>query len=331
MLEIDWDRETGWHVPIIKPYENFSISPAAAALHYGIECFEGMKAYKDKKGTVRLFRPDCNMERLNKSMVRLAMPSFNADGLLGAIGQLLKIDKSWVPTKDGYSLYLRPTAIGTSPTLGVKASDQIKLYVICSPVGPYFKDGFKPVKLYADSENVRAWPGGVGSAKVGGNYGPCIAPAEKAAKLGCQQILWLFGEDHQITEVGAMNIFFVLKNKNGDIELTTAPLDRGDILHGVTRRSIIELAKEELKDIKVTERWLTMQEIIDAEKEGRLLEAFGAGTAAIISPVNGIVYKDHDIKIPTGDDAGPLAKKLWSSLLAIQSGRVSHPWSVPIK
>ena len=330
MLEIDWDTELGWHAPIIKPYENFSISPAAAALHYGIECFEGMKAYKDKKGKVRLFRPDCNMDRLNKSMVRLAMPSFNSDGLIECIKQLLRIDESWVPQKDGYSLYLRPTAIGISPTLGVKASDQVKLYVICSPVGPYFKDGFKPVKLYAGSENVRAWPGGVGAAKVGGNYGPCIAPAEKAAKLGCHQILWLFGEDHQVTEVGAMNIFFVLKNKKGEIELTTAPLDRGDILHGVTRRSIIDLAKENLKDIKVTERWLTMKEILDAEKDGRLLEAFGAGTAAIISPVKSIVYKDHEIIIPTGEDAGPLAVTIWKQLLDIQYARVKHPWSVPI-
>ena len=328
MLEIDWDINIGWHSPIIKPYENLSISPAAVALHYGIKCFEGMKAYKDKKGKVRLFRPDMNMDRLNKSMVRLAMPSFNSDGLIECIKQLLRIDESWVPQKDGYSLYLRPTAIGTSPALGVKASEQVKLFVICSPVGPYFKDGFKPVKLYADSENVRAWPGGVGSAKVGGNYGPCIAPAENAAKLGCHQILWLFGEDHQITEVGAMNIFFVIKNKNGEIELTTAPLDRGDILHGVTRRSIIELAKENLKDIKVTERWLTMNEVLDAEKDGRLLEAFGAGTAAIISPVNSIVYKNHEIKIPTGDNAGPTAIKIWKSLLDIQYARVKHPWSV---
>lgn len=331
MLTIDWDNKNGWHNPVISPYGDLAISPAATALHYGIECFEGMKAYKDSKGKIRLFRPDCNMERMNFSMQRLAMPSINSDGFIECISQLLRIDESWIPEKEGYSMYIRPTAIGTSPFLGVHASEMIKLYVILSPVGPYYKAGFKPVKLYADTENVRAWPGGVGNAKVGGNYGPTIAPSQKAAKLhDCQQIIWLFGPDHQITEVGAMNILFLLKNKDSNRnELVTAPLTRGDILPGVTRRSILDLARS-WGEFDVSERWLTMGEVVQAEKEGRLLEVMGAGTAAVISPVKSIMYNNKEIKVPTGDSVGPVAMKLWRALCDIQYGNVEHKWSVKI-
>lgn len=196
------------------------------------------------------------------------------------------------------------TAIGTSPFLGVHASEQVKLFVILSPVGPYYKGGFKPIKLLADTQNVRAWPGGVGNAKVGGNYGPTIAPSQEAAKLGCSQVLWLFGQDHQITEVGAMNIFFLLRKSNGGLELVTAPLTRGDILPGVTRRSILELARDWAKTdegkqqhLEVNERWLTMKEVVAAEKEGRLVECFGAGTAVVISPVKSIFYDGHEIQV----------------------------------
>jgi branched-chain amino acid aminotransferase len=333
MLEVDWDVATGWHNPKIIPYGNFSLSPAATALHYGIECFEGMKGYKDKAGTIRLFRPDKNMERLNHSMTRLGMPSIAGnDAFLQCIKQLLKVDESWIPDKEGYSIYLRPTAIGTSPFLGVHASEQIKLYVILSPVGPYYKSGFVPIKLFADTHNVRAWPGGVGNAKVGGNYGPTIEPSKKAASLGCSQVLWLFGADHQITEVGAMNIFFLLKKKGcaqGKLELVTAPLTRGDILPGVTRNSILALARE-WGEFEVNERWLTMGEVAAAEKEGRLVEAFGAGTAVVISPVRSIIYEDKEIKVPTGDAAGPVASRLWKTLYDIQYGKVAHPWSVVV-
>ncbi len=167
-----------------------------------------MKAYKDKSGVIRMFRPDKNMERLNHSMTRLGMPNINGnDAFLECIKKLLKVDESWIPDKEGYSIYLRPTAIGTSPFLGVHASEQIKLYVILSPVGPYYKSGFVPIKLFADTVNVRAWPGGVGNAKVGGNYGPTIEPSKKAASLGCSQVLWLFGADHQITEVLPLHEF----------------------------------------------------------------------------------------------------------------------------
>jgi branched-chain amino acid aminotransferase len=188
MLIIDWDKESGWQDPAITPFENLSLPPACAALHYAIECFEGMKAYKDAKGQIRLFRPDCNLERLNSSMKRLAMPSFNPEGYLECLKQLLRKDASWFPEGDGFSIYIRPTAIGNSPYLGVHASEEVKLFTILCPVGPYFKDGFKPIKLFADTHHVRSWPGGAGNAKVGGNYAPAIAPTESVFELGCSSV-----------------------------------------------------------------------------------------------------------------------------------------------
>ena len=215
MLSVDWTESNGWGSPYISPYEEMRISPASTALHYGIQCFEGMKAYKDSRGVIRLFRPDRNMNRLTNSMERLAMPALDKQGYLECIKHLLRLDSSWIPDKDGYSIYIRPTAIGTSPFLGVHASEEVKVFSILSPVGPYYKGGFHPIKLYADTANVRAWPGGVGNSKVGGNYAPTILPSKNAASLGCSQILWLFGENHEVTEVGAMNIFFVIKNSLG--------------------------------------------------------------------------------------------------------------------
>mmetsp|Transcript_20503 Transcript_20503/g.34305 ORF Transcript_20503/g.34305 Transcript_20503/m.34305 type:complete len:392 (-) Transcript_20503:81-1256(-) len=375
MLEVDWDADQGWHDPVISKYHFFNISPAATALHYGIECFEGMKAYKDANGDIRLFRPEKNMARFNSSMERLAMPTLDQEGFLACLKALLRQDASWVPEGEGYSIYIRPTAIGTSPYLGVEPSNHVKVYAILSPVGPYYKSGFKPVKLFADTTNARAWPGGVGAAKVGGNYGPTILPSKQASeKHGSNQVLWLYGEDHQITEVGAMNIFFVLKKRDsegGAIELVTAPLTRGDILAGVTRDSILALAREwysnnnsnssssvkKDKDsdnssssssnsvsstsstssssvptsgMEVSERWLTMREVVEAEKEGRLLEAFGAGTAVVVSPVRSIVYDGAEILLPTGESAGPVAQCIWDTLRDIQYGHVDHPWSVVI-
>lgn len=332
MLEIDWDTTNGWHAPRIIPYQNLSLSPACTALHYGIECFEGMKAYKDSNGDVRLFRPNKNIERMNHSMTRLSMPGISGNnGFLECLKTLIKLDESWIPQQEGYSLYIRPTAIGTSPFLGVHASEQVKFFTILSPVGPYYRSGFKPVRLYADTHNVRAWPGGVGNAKVGGNYAPTIHPSQQAAKAhNCSQVLWLFGEDHQVTEVGAMNIFFAIKNaKTGETELITPPLTRGDILPGVTRDSILGIART-WKHVSVQERFITMKEIREASKEGRLLEAFGSGTAAVVSPVSGIVYENEEVKIPTGDKPGPLAMEFWNALIAIQYGRVEHPWSMKI-
>lgn len=330
MLEVDWNEKSGWGTPHISEYKNLSLSPASTGLHYGIQCFEGMKAYKDSKGKVRLFRPDMNMKRMNNSMTRLAMPELDQEGFLECMRQLIKMDASWVPDKDGYSLYIRPTAIGTSAILGVHASADVKLFTILSPVGPYYKSGIVPVRLLADSVNVRAWPGGVGHVKVGGNYAPTIDVSRRAAEQGYQQVLWLYGSDHQITEVGAMNMFFLIRKENSDaVELITPPLTRGDILPGVTRDSILALARS-WPEYEVSERFITMKDILQASKEGRLIEAFGAGTAVIVAPVCAISYMEQEIKIPTGDQPGPLATRLRKTLLDIQYGRVEHPWSVEL-
>lgn len=331
MLDCNWDSKNGWHAPVIKPYGNLNISPASMVLHYAIECFEGMKAYKDKEGNIRLFRPDCNMERLNNSMKRLYLPQFDGEEVIKLIKDLVKLDEHWIPTQDGQSLYLRPTAIALDPFLGLQVVNECKLFVIACPVGPYYPTGFKPIKLLADAENVRAWPGGCGNSKVGGNYGPTVAPQMAAAEKGCHQVLWLYPEgdgDHSVTEVGAMNLFFVIKSEDGKTtELVTAPLEDGTILPGVTRRSILELARNK-GELKVSERKLKMSEIIKASKEGRVLEAFGAGTAAIIAPVKSVQYKGADLDFPTGESVGPVAQEMWDTITDIQYGRVDHPWSV---
>jgi branched-chain amino acid aminotransferase len=288
------------------------------------------------------------MARLHDSMERVSMPSFDKEGFLNCIKELLKLEKEWIPKEDGFSLYLRPTAIGTNNYIGLTPPDSCKIYCILNPTGGYFKTGFNPVCLYADTENTRAWPGGTGSSKLGGNYGPTIKLSEEVmAKHGANQILWLSPSetdpsDHIATEVGAMNIFFVIAKEDGSgYELTTAPLSdvNNTILPGITRKSILEYVGVQgnsdvntamNKKITATERWLSMSELVKASQEGRLLEAFGAGTAAVINPVNKIIYKDHQIDIPTGNDIGPLAKHLWSTIIDIQYGRKEHEWSIVV-
>merc|ERR1712137_257850 len=329
MLEADWHQSSGWGSPSIKPYDNFQMPPSALCLHYGLQCFEGMKAYKDSKGRVRLFRPNDNMERMNRSSQRLSLPGFEPQVATDLIKEYLKVEKDWVPSQRGCSLYLRPTMIATQGALGVQASNQAKWYVISCPVGPYYKSGFKPVKLLADDKNVRAWPGGVGQYKVGGNYAPGIVIQKNALEKGYAQILWLFGPDQVITEVGTMNMFVYWKNRQGETELVTAPLD-GTILPGVTRASVIDLARD--WGIKVDQRAMPIAELLDALKENRVLECFGAGTACVIAPINGVNYKgtDYDIPLDANDPdaaAGPFAKKLSDHILSIQYGEIEHPWS----
>jgi len=334
MLEVDWDKKNGWSAPRIRPYAPFQIDPAASVFHYGLECFEGMKAYLDDAGDIRMFRPDKNMVRMNSSLKRLHMPTFNGDEWVKCIKELLKVEKPWIPQGMGYSLYIRPTAISTYPYVGVSASEMIKLYVITCPVGPYYPTGFNPVKLYADPRYIRAWPGGTGNIKCGGNYAMGISPQVEAAKKGYQQILWLFGTDMHVTEVGTMNQFFFWKTKQGVRELITAPLD-GTILPGVTRDSILALTRK-WGEFQVTERPYSIHEVISAVKEGRLIEGFGAGTAAIVSPVNGFFFDGKDYEVPLDSTkpeakSGPLAARLMDSILAIQYGKVPHEWSVVVK
>ncbi|OQS05329.1 branched-chain-amino-acid aminotransferase [Thraustotheca clavata] len=332
MLEIDWDAEKGWGKPLIRPYGPLNIDPASSSLHYALQCFEGMKAYINDDGKIRLFRPDMNMARMNSSMERLFLPTFDSKEMIECIKQLVLLDKDWIPKGDGYSLYLRPTGISTHPHIGVSASSKAKVFVILSPVGPYYPEGFAPVKLYADDKYVRAWPGGTGNTKIGGNYGSTIMPQYEASKKGYSQILWLFGEEHFVTEVGTMNLFVYWINENGEKELVTAPLHRGDILPGVTRDSILQLTRG-WGEFKVTEHTITMPSIVKAQKEGRLLEIFGSGTAAIISPVELINYNGVDINVPLDAEdgkSGKLTKRIWKEMTDIQYGRVEHPWSVVI-
>ncbi|KAG0006241.1 branched-chain-amino-acid aminotransferase [Modicella reniformis] len=319
MLMIEWEAGKGWGTPQIKEYGKLQLEPSAVVFHYSFECFEGMKAYKDKAGKTRLFRPDMNMKRFNKSATRIALPSFENDELKELIGEFLKVDERWIPKGRGYSLYLRPTLIGTQESLGVGASDKAMLFVIASPVGPYFPSGFNAVNLLATSDKVRAWPGGTGDAKIGGNYAPCVRPQLDANKEGYQQNLWLFGPDHQLTEV--------------EVELVTPDLD-GSILPGVTRDSILALTRQ-WGEFKVSERKIAMKDLVKADKEGRIIEMFGAGTACIVCPIKKIRYDGHDIHVPLDpsdktSQAGKLTKRINDTIMDIQYGDIKGPegWSV---
>ncbi|KAL6244976.1 branched-chain-amino-acid transaminase bat2 [Rhinocladiella similis] len=335
MLSIEWTAGQGWLAPRITPYQNLSLDPATCVFHYAFECFEGMKAYKcAKDDSLRLFRPDKNMARMNKSAARIALPTFDGDKLTELIGQLCRLDERFISSEKGYSLYIRPTLIGTQRTLGVGPPGSALLYVIASPVGPYYPTGFKAISLEATDYAVRAWPGGVGDKKLGANYAPCIVPQLKAAKKGLHQNLWLFGPEEFITEVGTMNLFVCIKNKEtGQKELLTAPLD-GTILEGVTRDSVLTLARERLEPEgwKVVERYVKMQELADAEAEGRLIEVFGAGTAAIVAPVRKISWRDRmlDCGLKPTEEAGEIALRMKGWIEGIQYGDEDHPWSVKI-
>ncbi|PWY99367.1 branched-chain amino acid aminotransferase II [Testicularia cyperi] len=338
MLSIPWNSATGWDAPRIHPYTPLQLDPSAVIFHYAPSLFEGMKAYKDVNGKIRLFRPDMNMKRMNTSAARIALPTFEGEQLTTLIKKLVALDKHWIPSEPGHSLYIRPALIGTEAVLGVHPTNDALLFVITSPVGPYYKTGFKPVALEADPNKVRAWPGGTGHFKLGGNYAPGILPQLEAATRGYQQNLWLYGENHLLTEVGTMNLFVALKRAD-HIELVTPPLN-GMILPGVTRDSILHIAKDHIdgkfpldslpKDLKVVEREISMHEVIKAEADGTLLEMFGAGTAAIVSPVDRVGFQGKDIHIPAENGIGPIAKAMLDRMSDIQLGRTEHPWSVVI-
>ncbi|XP_021955005.1 branched-chain-amino-acid aminotransferase, cytosolic [Folsomia candida] len=326
MFTAEWEKPTGWGPPKISPLEPLRIHPAAKVLHYAIELFEGMKAYRGSDGKIRLFRPDLNMIRLLQGARRSMLPSFDPLEFVECMKRLIKIEEEWIPHSETSSLYIRPTFIGTDPSLGVALSNHAMLFVILCPVGPYFATGFKPVSLFADPSYVRAWPGGCGDTKLGANYAPTVFVQKTAEAAGLQQVLWLYGEDNQLTEVGTMNIFVFMKNEKGERELITPPLN-GLILPGVTRQSILDLARE-WKDFKVTERTITMKEVIQAQKEKRLLEVFGAGTACIVCPVSAISFQGTKYDIPTSEQESPVYQKFLKQLSDIYYGHISHPWGV---
>ncbi|KAL4068354.1 aminotransferase [Scleroderma yunnanense] len=337
MLKISWTEGRGWGAPSIEPYAPLSILPSATVLHYAQAIFEGMKAYRQSNGKVTLFRPDMNMKRMNTSAARLALPTFDGDAFLECIRQLIALERHWIPTEPGHSLYIRPTMIGTNGTLGVQPPTEALLFVICSPAGPYYPQGFKPVPLHGTTEFIRAAPGGTGAYKLAANYAPGVIAQKMAAKAGYAQNLWLHGPEHYLTEVGTMNLFVALKGEDGVVELVTPPLD-GMILPGVTRDSVLTLARDHASgkkrlaglpdQLKVTERPITMSEVKGAAESGRLVELFGAGTACVITPVEKIGYLGSDVIIPTGEDGmGPLSRSLWTQLTSIQTGEIESEWS----
>ncbi|XP_044012781.1 branched-chain-amino-acid aminotransferase [Aphidius gifuensis] len=318
----------GWQQPVITPLENLVFHPAAKVLHYAVEAFEGMKAYRGVDGKIRLFRPELNMERMNMSARRMGLPTFNSNELIKCFSRLISIDQEWVPHSESSSLYIRPTIIGIDPTLGVATSNSAMLFVILCPVGSYFhgSNAQKGISLLADPRYTRAWPGGCGNSKVGSNYAPTIHVQNTAVEMGLQQVLWLYGDDHQVTEVGTMNVFMFFINENGDKELVTPSLN-GLILPGITRNSILSLANE-MNQFKVTERTITMSEICQLLSENRLLEMFGAGTACVISPISNIDYLGQMLHIPTTEQSKPVHQLFLKTLLNIQYGYIpDHPWT----
>jgi len=342
MLSVSWSASTGWAAPKIHPYRPLVLDPSSTIFHYAPTLFEGLKAYRDDNDRVTLFRPDMNMKRMNMSAARAALPTFNGEALMTLLKKLVALDAHWIPKEPNHSLYIRPVLIGTAPFLGVAASSSALLYVIMSPVGPYYKNGFKPVSLLASTEFVRAFPGGTGGYKLGANYAGGLVPQSLAAKEGYDQVLWLHnkgGEDY-VTEVGAMNLFVVLRRKDGITELATPPLD-DMILPGITRDSILSLAHDHVsgklnitglpKDLKVSERHVTMSEIGNAAQEGRLLEVFGAGTAAIVCPVECIGYNGGKIRIPIDESGlGPITKVMLGEITGRQIGTIPSEWSVEV-
>ncbi|CAD6193341.1 unnamed protein product [Caenorhabditis auriculariae] len=330
MMTCDWDETNGWAAPKIEPITDLKIHPGAKVLHYASELFEGMKAYRGLDNKIRLFRPEMNMARMRRTAARAALPDFDAEEAVQILIEMLKIDQEWVPYSNVCSLYIRPTLIGTDPTLGVAFSKNAKFFVITGPAGQYYATGFQPVKLLADSRHIRAFPGGVGAYKMGCNYAPTIWVGKEAEKKNCQQVLWLNGEDEEITEVGTMNIFVLWKNEQGELELVTPPLHKGLILPGVTRDSLLELARE-MNEFKVSERIFYMEDVKKALAENRLFEMFGCGTACVVNPVGSIHYHNkekneyEDWNIPTMKSKYNVMQRFYDTIVDIQYGRLERP------
>eukprot|EP00922_Rhytidocystis_sp_ex-Travisia-forbesii_P054762 GHVS01081142.1.p1 GENE.GHVS01081142.1~~GHVS01081142.1.p1 ORF type:complete len:422 (-),score=22.21 GHVS01081142.1:230-1495(-) len=336
-LDVNWDSTNGWNAPFIRPLEPIQLHPAASSLHYALQAFEGLKAFKSESGEVLMFRPDLNLKRLNSSAQRLALPTFDESELHKLIMELLKVDQEMIPQAKGYSMYLRPTIFSTYPCLGVRVPKNARLNVILSPCGPYYPTGFKPIQLKAETKFARAFPGGCGDYKVGGNYGATIYPQQLAANEGYGQVLWLYAvdDDYMMTEVGTSNMFVFWTNERGEKELVTPRIDRNLILPGITRQSVLELCRS-WDEFKVTERDILMKkDFLRALKENRILEVFASGTAAVVTPIDAICFEETVHHIPLdpknpSSGSGPLAKRLMDSIFDIQYGRRKHPWSVPL-
>ena len=324
MFVMNYTAGQGWHDPRIVPFQNISLSPAAMVYHYGQEMFEGLKAYKNPDGNVYLFRPDMNAKRTNATNDRLVIPQLPVEDFVQAVSAVVDVDRDWIPTEPGTSLYIRPFIIATDEFLGVAPSKTYLFMVILSPSGAYYESGLAPVCIWIEDEYVRAVRGGMGFAKTGGNYAASLIAQQKAHDAGYSQVLWLDGVERKyIEEVGAMNIFFKIDGK------VVTPALSGSILPGITRDSTIQLCKE--WGYTVEERKISAEELLEAQKAGTLEEVWGTGTAAVISPVGKLRYKDDVMTIADGQ-TGPLSMKLYETITGIQLGKLpdTKGWRVQV-
>ena len=319
MFIMNYDEGQGWHDARIVPYGPISLDPAAMCLHYGQEVFEGMKAYKTEDGGVQLFRPEKNMARLNVSNERLCIPLIDEAFCVEAIKKLVEVDQDWIPTEPGTSLYIRPFIFAIDPHVGVHPAKHLMFVVILSPVGAYYPEGLNPVNIYVEQKYVRAVKGGMGFTKTAGNYAASLKAQDEAEKIGYTQVLWLDGVERKyIEEVGTMNVFFII----GD-EVITPELS-GSILAGVTRMSVVELLKS--KGYKVSERRISIDELYAAHDNGTLKEAFGTGTAAVISPIG--TFEWNGKKITVGDGGiGETSQMLYDTITGIQCGKIKDEFN----
>ena len=325
MFLMNYDEGKGWHDPRIVPYGPIELDPAAMCLHYGQEVFEGLKAYRTEDGRILLFRPDRNMARLNSSNERLCIPAIDEAFAVEAIKKLVSVDQDWIPTAEGTTLYIRPSIFATEAQVGVHPAQELLFAIILSPVGAYYPEGLNPVKIYVEDKYVRAVRGGMGYTKTGGNYAASLKAQDEAEKVGYTQVLWLDGVERKyIEEVGTMNVFFVI-----DDEIITPEL-QGSILPGVTRMSCIELLKKQ--GYKVSERRLSIEEVAKAADAGKLKEAFGSGTAAVISPIGELKWDEKVMTINNGE-IGTISQHLYDTLTGIQWGKLPDPygWTVEVK
>lgn len=324
MFLMDAAGDTGWSNPRIVPYGPLELEPATVVLHYAQSIFEGLKAYRGEDDIVRLFRPDRNIARFNRSAERLCVPSVEPELFLAALKQLVAVDRDWVPRAPGTSLYIRPVAYARDPDLHVRPSRTYQFFIILSPVAAYYSEGFNPLRIRVEDRYARSVRGGTGAAKTAGNYAGSLLAGEEAQRDGFAQVLWLDGvQQEYIEEVGSMNIAFVIGE-----ELVTPPLT-GTLLEGVTRDSVLQLARDE--GVRVAERPVTIDEVLASARDGMLREVFGTGTAAVISPVGELAYKGERIRVHDGE-VGPLSQRLFNTLSDIQRGRMPdrHGWMTPI-
>lgn len=325
MVTIEYDLENRWHNARVGPHQALALAPESSVLHYGQAVFEGLKAYRQPDGSVACFRPDMNAARFRASARRLAMPELPGEIFLASLAELVAADQRWVPADDGKSLYLRPFMIATSLGLGVSPSEEYLYTVIASPAAPYFGSVFRPVTVWLSEEHVRAAPGGTGSAKYPGNYGAAFIGQLQAHEHGCDQVVWLDAVERRwVEEMGAMNLFFVFGSGRGARVVT--PELSGSLLPGVTRDSLLRLARDE--GYPVEERRISFEEWNKTAASGELTEVFACGTASVISPVGRVRHAHGELSIGSGREPGPVTTRLRRRLTAIQTGIAPdrHGW-----